>query len=140
MFFSAILCLLMAMFGLVAYRVSKNRLPFKRERLSGRNSMSVNEIYNSFYSNSGLDRDKIIGLLNLVATTMKLDVDKLRPTDRFKEDLGPVKGYPIPDELEDLEEVVYMRCKELDIKRKQVNIKTLDDFIRFMITGNIPAQ
>lgn len=130
----------MAMFGLVAYRVSKNRLPFKRERLSGRNSMSVNEIYNSFYSNSGLDRDKIIGLLNLVATTMKLDVDKLRPTDRFKEDLGPVKGYPIPDELEDLEEVVYMRCKELDIKRKQVNIKTLDDFIRFMITGNIPAQ
>ena len=130
-----VLLLLLAVFCAAAYRIGRRRILIKRERFAQRPSIPVGDIYRSFYADSGLNRQEVTRLWNLVASAMKLDPEKLRPGDRFKEDMGPIKGHLVPDELEDLEALYERRCGELGIKPKHGMVITLDDFIRFHITG-----
>jgi hypothetical protein len=115
--------------------MGRKRIVEKGKRIKDRPSVPVEEIYRLHYSDSGLDKDVVISLWKQVASTLKMDPKKLQPTDRFKEELGPVKGYPTPDEVGDLENILEKRCKELRVDCRPGMLTNLDNFIRFFITG-----
>ena len=113
-------------------RYHRIRIAIKRKRFEDRESLAMNDIYQKFYSDSGLDKNHIIAQWLFVAKSLDLDPGLLRPTDKFKVELGPVKNYPCPSEFDDLEEEIGRKTVELNYTSKNLNFETLDDYIRFM--------
>ena len=117
-------------------RYHKTRLAIKRKRFEGRESLAMDDIYNKFYSDSNLRKAQVIEEWLFVAESLDLDPSRLRPTDKFKGELGPVKGYYCPSEFDDLDEKVYIKKKEFNTASKKLSFDTLDDYIRFICREN----
>lgn len=130
-----LLAVLGALFGsgiYAAYRLEKTRIPQKQSRFNDRESLASEEIFERFYSSSGLPKDNVIRLWLCVAETLKLDAGKLRPTDSFDVELSPVDGFPTPDELNDLTDFYKSEWNKLGGVGDPPKIATLDEFIRVL--------
>jgi hypothetical protein len=124
--------------GCLGWFIGKKRLGQRAARILGRDSVPLDSVYDKYYATSGLSREDVLKYWKLVASTLKIDPTRMRPEDRFREEYSPVKGYPVEDELVDLEELVRQRCKSLRLDYSKVKIGTLDEFIRFMIGQPLP--
>jgi len=116
--------------------IERKRLAEKRKRFMDRPSVPVEEIFRTHYAGASLDKEAVVQAWMKVAEVLNVDPAKLRPSDRFKHELGPVRGYPVPDELADLEEFLEHRCKELGIRLERGTVNTLDDFIKIVGRGH----
>ena len=123
------LLLVLAGFGAV-HTTAKKRLQIKQSRFAQRDSMSLESIARTYYPT--FNADEVTRLWVLVAQTLALDAEKLRPTDRFDSEFAPVKGYLTEDELVDLEDILSKHCQQHQIEVPK-NLKTLDQFVRFML-------
>jgi hypothetical protein len=54
----------------------------------------------------------------------------MRPTDRFDHELGPVKGFPIAGEMDELNEAFVRRCKQQKLDFRKAKVETVDDYIK----------
>lgn len=115
--------------------VERRRIAERRKRFMDRPSVPVEELFCTHYAKAGLDKEATIQEWKKVAETLGVDPEKLRPSDRFKDELGPIRGYPVPDELATLEEILEDRCKELGVPLKRGTVNTLDDFIKIVGRG-----
>lgn len=99
--------------------------------LQSRESLSHRQIFDAFYSDSGLDRDLVKELFEHVSAELGLPVGKLRPSDRFTVELAPQKGnewdsgYAIL--LFELQNLASRKGKRIDRP-----IETIDDYLRSM--------
>jgi hypothetical protein len=100
----------------------------KAQIFSNRESMTDDDIYKRYYSASGLPKDSVLECWRLVAKTLSLPVDKLRPDDEFGNQLGPY--WPVGDPMEKLEIITVEKLKKSGIKTKDMSFKTLDEYIR----------
>ena len=96
----------------------------KKSIFSKRESLTLDEIYTRFYSDSDLSKNLVQELWRELAEALHLPIDKLLPTDEFSDKLGISN-----DEIEDLEEKIFFRLegtgKEVDYSK----IITIDDYI-----------
>lgn len=89
--------------------------------------MNLDEIYARYYVDSGLDREAVVRCFRFLATELALPTSRLRPTDRFDEELAPVinsydSGYNL---------VLWTLEKEARNRGVQLSrIETIDDYIR----------
>lgn len=92
--------------GLTAWALymDRRRQLSKRRRFACRQPIPLDEIYETFYENSGLERESVLRYWKEVARLLALDARRLRPGDRFAEEYGPIEGEELGDELEDLAE------------------------------------
>ena len=63
-----------------------------------------------------------------MATTLSLPAERLRPSDKFGDELGPYRV--INDDLDQLQVVTTRRLETFGRKADFSAIKTLDDYIR----------
>lgn len=129
-----VLAALIGACGYIAYRIERQRLPKKRARFATREPLGLNEIYERFYATSGLSQQRVLELWAKVAKTMQLDPEKLRPEDSFDTELAPVKGFPTPDELNDLTDFYKDEWRRLGHTENPPKLKTLDELIRALAT------
>ena len=124
-----------------AAQVSEEKRQARRgARIAARDSIPIHQLYMTFYAGSNLEECDVTELWLEVADTLHLDPEKMRPTDRFDKEYAPVgRGWArdVGDELEDLEDIVAMRCHEHKIKRAHARIERLDDYIR-IFSGKCP--
>ena len=65
-----------------------------------------------------------------IASSAEVPPELLRPTDRFDKELGPVEGFRVAGEMEDLEEALMRRCEERQLDFHNVKAETVDDYIK----------
>jgi hypothetical protein len=125
------LYVLVALFvgGAIAARiVMRQRLALKLRRFEGRERLSLEQLHDTFYQ--GYEMAKFVELWNEIASAVEVPPELIRPTDRFDGDLGPVKGFPVASEMDDLEDAFARRCKEKGLNSKTVKVKTVDDYVK----------
>jgi hypothetical protein len=121
--------LALCVLGSVAvYFVMRQRLPLKLRRFEGRESLPIEKIHDNFYP--GYEMGKFVELWREIASAVEVPPELIRPTDRFDGELGPVKGFGVASEMDDLEEAFKRRCKQQQLDVRKVNVKTVDDYIK----------
>lgn len=113
---------------MVIYFVMRQRLPIKLKRFNGRKPLSIEKIHEIFYPD--YEMGIITELWNEIASNVEVSPELIRPTDRFDVELGPVKGFPIAGEIDDLEDAFTRRCKDQSVDFHKVKIETVDDYIK----------
>lgn len=117
----------------LAYRIEAKRLPTKQARFKDRENLSVEEIYQRYFSDSGLQKEKVLDLWLKIAQTLHLEPGRLRPTDRFDTELAPVQGHHVEDELIDLEELARDQFQDRWQKIKAMKLCDLNQLIQVLL-------
>ena len=98
--------------------------------LGQRPTLSEDEIYRNFFENSGVPKAVVSELWNEVASALSLPAGKLRPSDRFGQELG---AYLITSEkLDSLASIATARAKERGGTADLSRIDTLGQYVREM--------
>lgn len=97
-------------------------------RLEAREALDANAFYERFYAATQLPRPGVLQLLQEVADTLHVPAAKLRPDDRFGQDIGTY--WITSDHLDRLALKGRERAKALGLSVDFRNLKTLDDYIR----------
>jgi len=114
--------------AIAVYFVARQRLPLKLQRFKDRRSVSLDDLHDEFYRDYAIEQ--FSALWNEIASAVDVRPELIRPTDRFDRELGPVKGFEVASEMDDLEEAVMRRCKQHGLDSRNVRIETVDDYIK----------
>lgn len=108
----------------------KKRLEKKRARFADRPPLLLEDIYETHYKDANFDFVSFARFWKELASLLNLDPTKLRPTDRFDEELAPVDGYLAEDELVDIAEMYRSRRKRTGQPSQRDLPQTLDELVR----------
>ena len=115
--------LIVSISGILYYRRRRARTFGDRPRIT------LEQIYQQHYLDSGIRMDVVVDLWNDVAKTFGVDPQQLRPDDAFGKELGG--GYLITsDDIDALTRIAEMRAKETSLKVDLQTITTLDGYVR----------
>jgi hypothetical protein len=98
------------------------------DRLNTREPLDAEQLYARYYASSGLSKSAVVELWNEVASTLRLPAEKLRPGDRFGEDIG--RWFLFSDDLDSLAELGEKRAKRRGIEVRFDTLFTIDDYVR----------
>jgi hypothetical protein len=114
--------------GIAVFFVMRQRLPLKLRRFEGRQNLPSEAIHNEFYP--GYEMNEFSELWMEIALCVEVPSGLIRPADRFKVELGPVKGFSIAGEMDDLDDAFITRCNQRSLDYRKMKIETVDDYIR----------
>jgi len=123
-----VLLTLWALGSVAVFFVMRQRLPRKLKRFEGRERLSIKQIHDQFYP--ACEMETFTELWKEIASSAEVPPELLRPTDRFDKELGPVEGFRVAGEMEDLEEALMRRCEERQLDFHNVKAETVDDYIK----------
>ncbi len=103
----------------------------KAKIFSRRQSLSDDDIYNKFYYGTKLPKNKVLSKWKMVSKILKIPADKLLPTDKFGEELGPY--WFVGDPLDELEIIAKRNFKANGIDGSKISIRNLDEYIKMSI-------
>lgn len=105
----------------------------RRNRLTGREAMSPEEIYAQYFDAAGLQQEVLVRQWREAASSLELPAELLRPTDRFDTELKPLAGWPLyDDQIEDLFAWATRRAKALGTAIDLTGVQTLGDFVTLL--------
>lgn len=101
------------------------------KRISHREPLSPEQIFSRFYEEKGLRKEAVISIWREIANILALPAEKLRPTDKFNDELKPLAEWHFYDDhLEHLlvwaSKYARKRGAEIDLRE----FKTVDDLVR----------
>jgi hypothetical protein len=103
----------------------------KASRFASRLDLGNDDFFVKYYAASGLPRDTVIRIRRLVADELEVPVGRLRPTDRFDQELRTAEGW---EEWDDGIEALRQLLAPGNSGQWQAvdwgKIRTLDDLIR----------
>jgi hypothetical protein len=100
------------------------RLKRKKTRFEDRDIMSLDAIYSQYFEKEGLKKSDVIYLWEEIAKLLRIEAGRLRPTDRWDNELAPDKNGLVDDELE---EVLYYLWEIADECGFEIDIKNQHD-------------
>lgn len=112
-------------FGVLIWLFGKRADQRRAIRFDGRRQLSFDEIWDYYYSNSGLRRELVEEALRIIEKAIGVPIGKLRPDDRFSEQLAPERGWEMDDSLAEL--LWHLRPVP---RTDSAVIETVDDFVR----------
>jgi hypothetical protein len=141
-----VVCFL-ALGALVAWVIYISSDALKRRklaRLGKREPICATEFYKRFYGGSGFPEAIVHQVRNQLANLSKIPAELIRPEDRLRVELAPVKPWE-PDEITlPLQEGLFEAEQQLGVTLDYRRIKTVDDYIRTLATlrqsGAIPED
>jgi len=97
----------------------------------GRESLTADEIFVRYYADSGLVKSVVVRLWSECTAKLKIQPEKLRPTDRFEHELAASDFWSsLDDPREDLARYAMVEGKRFGVTIDLAGIKTLDELIR----------
>lgn len=111
----------------------RERLKKKRARFEGRPALLLEDIYETYYRDAGFDFASFARFWTELASLLKLDPTRLRPTDRFDQELAAVDGYLAEDELVDVGELYRSRRKRTGRTSRPDLPQTVDELVRICL-------
>ena len=119
----------LAIFGAIVWTTYPKRQRCKR--FEGRSDLTLDQIYIEFFAPKNLPKALVCELWKEVAEPLHLPPGKLRPNDRFSEELAPPKGWEWDDDIVEVQWAGERRLKRSGIKADLSAIKTLGDYVEF---------
>ncbi len=121
--------------GLVLLAVGTRQMrEEKRGRFAERPDVAPDEFFERYYGQSGLPRDRVLRALRTVAVDTETPEARLRPGDRFAEELKPVRGWEFDDGIGILSWELDRLARKAGVAIDLGSIVTLDDYIRCRVT------
>ena len=105
------------------------------KRIENRPTLSMDQIYADFFAHRNLPKDQVCELWSEVANLLQLPTGKLRPGDRFDQELAPQKGWEHDDEIITVQWAAERRLKKSGAKADLSRIKTLADYVEFFCSS-----
>ena len=93
--------------------------------------MSEDEFYSTYYRNSGIEKEIVFEVLKEIANATEIAATKILPTDRFDQQLRPVKGWEFGDGLAEVSWFLKDKMKKAGIS-EQAQLHTVDELIRYV--------
>lgn len=121
------LALLVALLALW-YRVPRRQ---RLKRFENRSDLTLEQIYREFFAQQNLPRQLVHELWKEVAESLRLPPGKLRPTDRFDQELAAPKGWEYDDEILEVQWAAERRLKQCRTQADLSQIKTVGDYVEF---------
>lgn len=115
--------------GVLAWNFLPRRQRLKR--FENRPDLSLEQIYREYFARESLPRDLVSELWKEVAESLRLPPGKLRPTDRFDQELAPPGGWEHDDEVMEVQWMAERRLKQCGMQADLSRIKTLGDYVQF---------
>ena len=111
-----------------AYWLESRRLPTKRARFANRESLSTQDLFIKYFSGTRVQQETFSRIWEAAARNLNLDATRLRPTDRFDNELAPVKGHLLEDELVALNEYYRAECRRIGVADPP-RLQSLNDLV-----------
>lgn len=103
----------------------------KTSRFTDRLDLPDDIFFAKYYAHSGLPKEAVTSIRRLVAEELEVPHGRLRPSDRFDQELRPAEGWEAWDDgLEVLKAALTTRRRGSGKRIDWNAIRTLDDFIR----------
>jgi hypothetical protein len=115
--------------GVIAWNFIPRRQRFKR--FENRPDLSLEQIYGEFFAGKNLPKELACELWNEVSASLHVPAGKLRPTDRFDQELAAPKGWELDDEILDVQWAAERRLKQSGTQADLSHIKTVADYVEF---------
>lgn len=115
--------------GVLAWNFGPERQ--RNKQFENRPDFSLDQIYSEFFACKNLPKDLVFELWKEVAEPLRVPPGKLRPDDRFGEELAPPKGWEWDDDIVEVQWAGERRLKRSGIKADLSAIKTLGDYVEF---------
>ncbi|HEV2452673.1 MAG TPA: hypothetical protein VGY98_00330 [Verrucomicrobiae bacterium] len=103
----------------------------RRKRFDARPDLDLDQIYNAFFSSKSLPKELVCELWKEVSGTLHVPSGKLRPTDRFDDELAAPKGWEYDDEIMDVHWAAERRLKRIGGQSDLSQVKTVGDYVEF---------
>lgn len=102
----------------------------KTARLANREDLPFDSLFQQYFQESGIPRETAQALWQDLAETIELPPSRLRPTDRFSEELAPEKGFEFDDPTTALAQRLKQRHKKAGVPSPDLSqIETIYDYI-----------
>lgn len=110
-----------------------NRFPYRQKlkRFEDRSDLNMDQIYAEFFASKNLPKELACELWNEVSGSLQLPPGKLRPTDRFDQELAAPKGWEYDDDIVEVQWAAERRLKQSGTKADLSRIKTVADYVEF---------
>lgn len=118
--------LLIFVYG-VYWECSRRRM--KQKRFASRKQLTIDQIYSDYFSGKSIDIEKFRTYWIEIGNILRIDIGLLRPEDRFSDELKPVEGKEISDELEELFEYFSSISEDEGIQFDPREISCLGDLM-----------
>jgi hypothetical protein len=108
--------------------IERERIASKRKRFELRPALEIDEIYERFFKDKA-DYKRFVIHWAKISEILQLDPKLLLPTDRFDFELSRAEGFPMYDEIEDLEEYYRIEWSKIHPNQQAPRVDSLYDLI-----------
>lgn len=126
---SAVIAGLTVAGGVIAWNCIPRRQRLKR--FENRPELSLEQIYGEFFAGKNLPKELAYELWNEVSASLHVPAGKLRPTDRFDQELAAPKGWELDDAIVEVQWAAERRLKQSETQADLSQIKTVSDYVEF---------
>jgi hypothetical protein len=106
----------------------------RRQPFVDREPLTPEEIFSTYYKEDGLRSEVFVRLWQEIATLLALPAEKLRPTDRFDQELKPLDHWQFYDDhLEHLLVWVTQYADKRGVKLNVKEFRILDDLVKALV-------
>ncbi len=128
------LALLLA--GAVAYLAAPRRSRALTRRLAGREEIDIESQIAGRYRSQNIDPDRAADLWRSIADCYAVPAGKLRPDDRFAQELNTKRLFTVDDENSSVNLLISHQIAALGFAVEISQLHTLDDCIRALCRRN----
>jgi hypothetical protein len=89
----------------LGWAIERHRRTLKASRFRSREPIPVEQLVAAYVTDDAESRVRLVYWWKRAASILRIDAELLRPDDRFDRELAPVPGFPIEDELVELNEL-----------------------------------
>jgi len=127
MVLTSIIAILIVIGGILTW----NFVPQRRraKRFKNRPELDFDQIYKDFFAHKGLQRELVYELWNEIAQSLDVPLGKIRPSDRFDQELAAPKGWEYDDNLVEVQWAAERRLKRVGVQVDLSQIKTISDYV-----------
>ena len=133
---AAVVSSLVLLYVLSWWICEPHRLALKTARFHARELVSVARLVETLDGNNACCHASLMYWWETAASLLKVDARLLRSGDRFDQELAPVKGFPIEDELvslgELLAEVIERSALAHTIARQSLRLDTFGEYVELL--------
>lgn len=105
--------------------------------LDSRTSVAVEAIASRYYPEH--PKVRVMEIWSELSRALHADPTKMRPEDEFLGVYGRVPGYPMADDLSDVEEAFARRCASEGKKLPNDRVRSVDDYMKWLLTEQEPS-
>lgn len=116
----------------ISWVMQKHRRRLKASRFATRPTIAVDQLIAESYSSEPEYHDVLAHWWKKSAAILGIDARLLRSKDRFDRELAPVAGFPVEDEIVQLDELIDDLALGEQLSQTALKLETFGEYVWFL--------